>query len=69
VETHTDEKWSQVSMLENFISNWLSGMPVITHRSCPDDWLAQFSQTDVQKDEPNNIHFHFYFKSYLCTSL
>jgi hypothetical protein len=27
----------------------LSGMPVITHRSFPDDWLAQFSLTNMHK--------------------
>jgi hypothetical protein len=27
----------------------MSGTPVITHRSCPDDWLAQFSLTRAQR--------------------
>jgi hypothetical protein len=37
----------------------MSGPPVITHCSCPDDWLAQFSLTHVHKGgiKQHSIHF------------
>ena len=41
----------------------ISGTPVITHRSCPDDWLAQFSLTHMHKGgmKQYSLHFHFLF--------
>jgi hypothetical protein len=29
----------------------MSGTPVVTHRSCPDDWLTQFSLKNVHKGD------------------
>jgi hypothetical protein len=37
----------------------MSGTPVIMHRSCPNDWLAQFSQTNVHKGGLKQHSFHF----------
>ena len=37
----------------------MSGTLAITHQSCPDDWLAQFSFTNVHKGGLKH-HFHFY---------
>jgi hypothetical protein len=36
------------------------GTPVITHRSCPDDWLAQFSLTRAQR-WPKAIFISFHY--------
>jgi hypothetical protein len=40
----------------------VSGTPIITHRACPDDWLAQFSLTHVHKGGLKQYSYSIYNK-------
>jgi hypothetical protein len=37
----------------------MSGKPVTTHRSCPDDWFAKFSLTNMHKGGLKQHSFNF----------
>ena len=39
----------------------VSGTPVITHRSCPDDWLAQFKPNTCAQRWPKTIFISFLY--------
>jgi hypothetical protein len=43
----------------------MSGTPFIMHRSCPDNWLAQFSINNVHKGGLKQYSYRFYLR---CTT-
>jgi hypothetical protein len=49
------------SLGRGFAPRPMSGTPVITHRSCPNNWLVQFSLTNVHKGGPKQHSFNLIF--------